>query len=242
MTLIQQGYVATDRDIETLTATQLQAAQSVTDGHQTYLRALVATAQKELGVKPRARAAAGRPHRLSDEEIAKQLAALAMVHRRFYEIVVRVIDDSLTGVPAKERVAQKNRRSNFARTALYSARIYVRSGHDMTALVPSKISKSSLAVTVPTKPPTAKRLKSRLERLSKTFVTAMLELGETDKAAAVTELDTLIGIMASQLATLGVHPARDIERAVAEHKPFKSGATLFIPTQSTVLRQQARPS
>lgn len=240
MTLIQNGYVANDNDIAELTTQYLNATAEADTGRQTYLRALIATTQKELGAKPKVRQ--GRPHKLTPEEQATQLAALVNVHERFYTVVNRVIDGTLADIPAKERVAEKNRRSNFARTALYAARLYVRAGKDLTALAPGKLSKSAITVELPPRPTTPRRLKGRVERASKVFVTALLELGEADKEAAVAELDTLIGIMAAQFAALGVKPARDIEHAVAEHKPFQSGATLFIPTQSTVLRQRARPS
>jgi hypothetical protein len=48
--------------------------------------------------------------------------------------------------------------------------------------------------------------------------------------------------MAAQLATLGRPAVRDAQQAAEEHRPFRSGSTLFVPTQTAVLRQQERPS
>lgn len=240
MTLHDNNYLATDADIQELTREHIRALAGLQDGRQTYLRVLIATTQKELSAKPRKRT--GRPKKLNPEEQAIQLAALTTVHIRFYAVVNAIVDESLADVPAKDRVSEKNRRSNFARTALYAARLYVRSGRDLTALAPGKLSKSALTVELPPRPPTPKRLKGRVERASKAFVTALLALTEADREGAAAELDTVLGIIASQLAALDVKPARDLATAAAEHRPFVSGATLFIPTQTTVLRQRARPS
>lgn len=236
-----QDYIATEADVTEVTRQYLEATTNAEAGRQTYLRMLAATSIKELGSVPK-RSIAGRPRRLSQEEQAQQLAAIATVHERFYNAVLQVVEESLHSVPAKERAIEKNRRSNFARTALYALRLYVRAGKDLTALDLKKLSKSALAVVVPQRPPTARRLKGRVDRASKVFVTALLALSEADKDTARAELDSLIGILAAQIATLGVSVARDMETAIAEHRPFRSGATLFLPTQTSIIRQRSNPS
>lgn len=215
------------------------------DGSQgaagTYLQTLVAETQRELGVEPRTNNAPKRG-RLADETRAQQLAALATVHARFYTIVNDVVDESLADVPSKERPLEKNRRTNFARTALYAVRMYVRAGKDLTAVAPGKLTKSALAVTLVGTTASPRRLKGRVERASKAFVKSLLALSEADKDAAVAELDTLIGQMATQLAALGVSATRNPRKAAEDHVPLQVGKQLFVPTASTVLRQRARPS
>lgn len=228
--------------VRDLTTAYVEALASTENTRTTYLRMLVEETQRELGAQPRTNNATKRAKQLSDDDRARQLTALATVHARFYAIVNEVVDASLKEVHAKDRALEKNRRTNFARTAIYAIRMYVRAGKDLTALAPGKLSKSSLAVAVAPAALTPRRLKGRVERASKAFVTSLLALGEADRDAAVAELDTLIGIMANQFAVLGVPVARDAKHAAAEHRPFRQGSTLFVPTQTTVLRQRANPS
>lgn len=220
--------------VRNLTTAYLEARGTVDATKVTYLRTLVEESQRELGIEPRTNNR--KTKNISQEEQARQLAAVASVHARFYAIVNEVVDAS-----TKDPI-ERNRRTNFARTALYAVRLYIRAGKDLTAVAAGRVTKSTLAVEARPKVRTPRRLRNRVERASKAFVTALLELGEADKATALAELDTLLGIMANQMAALGAPPARDLKHAVEQHKPFRSGATLFVPTATTVLRQQANPS
>lgn len=228
--------------VRNLTTAYIEALATNEATNVTYLRTLVEYSQRELGLEPRANNAKQRKQPIGDDARAQHLAAVAAVHARFYDIILEVVDASLTDVPSKDRPLERNRRTNFARTAVYSLRLFIRAGKDLTAVAPQRVTKSALVVEV--RPPvrSTQRLKSRVERASKAFVTSLLELGEADQIAARAELDTLLGIMANQAAALGEAPARDLKRAVAGHKPFKSGSTLFVPTQTTIIRQQANPS
>lgn len=229
-----------DTVVRNLTTAYIQALQTGAETRATYLRTLVEESQRELGLEPRANNRKAK--HIGAEEQARQLAAVAAVHGRFYAIINEVVDASLTDVPSKDHTLERNRRTNFARTALYAVRLYIRAGKDLTAVAPARVTKSTLAVEARPTIRSPGRLKSRVERASKAFVTSLLELGEADKQAALAELDTLLGIMANQMAALGAPPARDLKHAVEQHKPFRSGATLFVPTQTTVLRQIERPS
>lgn len=238
---MDKNFVSTEADIRSLTQDYVQAHLSADGSRLTYLRALIATTQKELGGEPRANNAPKRGA-LGDEARAKQLAALASVHARFYPVVIEVVEASLDGIAAKDRAKELNRRTNFARTALYAARLYVRAGKDLTGVAAGKVTKSALTVVLAPSVPSARRLKTRVERASKAFITSLLALGESDQEGARAELDTLLGVMANQLAALGAKPARDLQHAVEEHRPFRSGSTLFVPTATTILRQRASPS
>lgn len=230
-----------ETEVKNLTLQHIEAAKGTEGVKATYLRLLAITTVKELGVTPRSNNGQQRK-RLPAEEQEKQLAALIAVHERFYAIVNEVADRSLSDTPAKERASEKNRRTNFARTAVYTLRRYIRAGKDLTLVAPARISKSALGVHLPPRQATPRRLKSKVERASKAFMAALLALSESDKAAAASELDTLIGQLANQLATLGRAPVRDAQQAAEEHRPFRSGATLFVPTATAVLRQTERPS
>lgn len=228
--------------VRNLTTAYIEALATNEATNVTYLRTLVEYSQRELGLEPRANNAKQRKQPIGDDARAQHLAAVAAVHARFYDIILEVVDASLTDVPSKDRPLERNRRTNFARTAVYSLRLFIRAGKDFTLVAPARVTKSALAVEVRPAIRSPRRMKNRVERASKAFVMALLELGEADRDTARAELDSLLGIMANQLAALGAGPARDLKHAVSEHRPFKSGSTLFVPTQTTVLRQQANPS
>lgn len=239
MTLIKNRYVATDSDIAKLTTDHLGALETAIATRGTYLRALVATAQAELGAEPRLAAPRGRLAKLSPEDAAKQLEALQRVHERFYAVVTKTAGEGLSGKGAADEL---NRRTNFARTALYAARTWLRAGNDLTALVVPKLTKATLAVRSTQRVASPRRLKTRVENLSKAVMSAMMELETVDKPGAVAELETLMGQLTARLIELGGTETRDPKRAVAERRPLRVGSTRFFPTETQVLRQTARPS
>jgi hypothetical protein len=232
---MDKNFVATENDIRNLTQEHLLAVMGADGTRQTYLRVLVGTTIKELGGAKKARP-------MPQDRQTEQLAAVAAVHERFYAIVLEEVDKSLGGVPAKDRPLEKNRRSNFARTALSITRRYIKAGKDLLAVTPAKASKRVMEVSLPPRPATPRRLKGSVERLSKRFMAALLELSDSDPQGALSELDTLIGQMANQLAALGATAVTSPKKAVAEHRPLQVGKQLFVPTATTILRQRASPS
>jgi hypothetical protein len=224
-TLESKGFVATDSDVEALANAVLSAVEVTDNGRRSYLRTLVATTQKALGAEPRQRQ--GKPAKLDAAAVTLQMEALDATHRRFYTIVLRVAGEN---VPpnTKDRALEINRRTNFARTAMSAIRRWVRAGNDLTALAAKSVSKASLAVEGSRKPVVPKALKAKAERLAKGLLSSLMALADADRAAAVDEMQTLMGQLADQLSEMGVK--------------LKKGALPFSPTETQVLRQQARPS
>lgn len=230
----------TDADIAKLTRDYLNAVSTAAGSRITYLRALVETTIREIGATPRTSPPRGRQTKMTPETTASQLAALQATHERFYAIVIKVASEDL---PAKDQAAELNRRTNFARTALYSARLWVRAGNDLTVLVVQNLTKAALAVKTTPRAASARQLRGRVERRSKAVMAAILALEDTDKAAAMAELNTLMGQLASRLISLeGGSATTDPKIAAAEHRPLRVGTTVFTPTETQILRQQARPS
>lgn len=241
MSIESKGYIATPNDITALTQEILGAAQAMNGGKATYLRALIGTTVDELGAPVRAHAK--KAGKLKQAEITAHLAALEAVHTRFYEAVVAAASDHLpTG--KGEKALELNRRTNFARSSMSTVRGYIRAGNDITALVPARVVKAALAVPRTVKPVSPKRLRSKVEKLSKAFMAQAIALAEVDAVAAVGELEMLMGQLADQVAAITqVRPVKDIRQAVAGHKPYRHGDTTFIPLTATqVVRQSARPS
>lgn len=242
MSIESKGYLATPADITALARTILAGRNASTGGADTYLKALHANTVAELNVPPRANAKKTGVKKLKSDQIATHLAALEVVHSRFYEAVVIGVSENLP--PGKEKALELNRRTNFARSAVSTVRSYIRAGNDITALVSARVVKSALAVPRTVKPASPKRLRSRIEKQSKTLMTLVIALGEADKVAAIGELETLMGQLAAQREDLGGKSVSNPRQAVAEHKPLRTkGGSLFIPvTRTQVIRQQARPS
>lgn len=239
-TLESKGYVASDADIAALATSVLSAVQESDNGRRSYLRTLVATTQKALGSEPRQRS--GKPARLDPEGVNAQLKALAAIHERFYAIILKVAGETVpTGT--KDRGIEMNRRTNFARTAMSAIRSWVRAGNDLTTLGARSVTKAALAVKrTARRVPSAQSLKTKVERVSKDLVGTLMVLADTNRVAAVEEMQLVMGQLANQLAEMGAAPTRDVEQAVKEHMPFRMKSTIFVPTSTQVIRQQVRPS
>ena len=91
---------------------------------------------------------------------------------------------------------------------------------------------------------TPRRLKARVERQSKQFIASCMSLADTDKAAAIEELQLALSQISTQLVSLGMLATKNAAQALAEHRPLQVGKlkTLFMPTASQVIAQRARPS
>lgn len=237
----QQYVINNDADITALVDRHMDGAQAMAESKDIYLRALWATSQHELGITPPAR---GKTVRVDDEEKARQLAGVATVHERFYSAARKRVEERLaaSGLKGKALADEATKRSNYWRTCVYAIRMYIRSGNSLASLPPARVAKSSIRVQLVSKAPSARRLSNRVEKSSKAFVAHVLALVEVDKDAAAKELDILLGQLAAQRAAIAGAPGKDARQAAAEHRPFRMGSTVFMPTMTQVIRQMERPS
>jgi hypothetical protein len=245
-TLESRNYVANEADIREMASAHREAATTMAVVPRNYLRAITAVTIVALGETPRVRLA--KPSKLAEEQKTAQLAALTKTHDRFYAIVT---EEEGKDVPAgKDRAQELNRRTNRYRTAYSAIRRWVEAGFDITSLAPAKVTKGALEKGLPKgagtrrRPPSPARVRKRLESSSKVTMAAVIQLAEVDKAAAVEEINLLMGQLAGQLAELGAMPTKDLKTAVAEHRPLRMrGGSVFVPvTQTQVIRQLERPS
>lgn len=224
MSLESKNYVATPADIAALARAYSEALTASGNVRGHYLRALVATTQDALGVKPRLRTTATDKPTLDANGIKAQLDALEEVHGRFYQVVL----DTMDGKNAEER----NRKSGFARSAMSTVRAYVRAGFDITLLAAARITKAALAAVVPTKRARAVSL-GVLRRQADRALTTLYKIGDAlskaDKAQAVEVLESAMAKLGSKLASLGGTAVTDAKRAQRERVPLKTGAGTFYP-------------
>lgn len=247
-TLEKNSYVASPADIEALVKEQLNAATTSVKNRTTYLRALIATTQDKLGLTVRSR---GAPAKLSPEGVKEQLAALESVHEGFYSAVQKAIDESPLSDEEKPKTGRtsaaaiKARRATFARSAMSTVRSWIRAGRDLASIAVTKVTKAAIAIQSGQSRRRAispKRLITRAEKQSKALIGTLLALTEIDRDAGQKEFQTTMNILSDQLVTMGMVATRDAAQAVAEHRPLRIKGTVFVPTATQVMRQQARPS
>jgi hypothetical protein len=173
-------YVATLEDVAAITREVIAAQKSGQQSRNTYLSAVIATTQKELGERPRLRSAS--PMKLSEEERAEQLAALESVGERFYGAVVKAARELIGGADRGGR--ELNRRTTFARTSLSAIRRWVKAGNDITSLVAGRTTKAALATPGRRKGPSVKVLGNQTRRYGSRLEKTLSTLAQADAEAA----------------------------------------------------------
>jgi hypothetical protein len=211
-TLESRNYLATDSDVEAIARQHIEGLGA----QATYLKILVAGTQAALGAEPRQRST--NPAKTFDQ--AAHLGALETVHDRYYTIVLRVASDAFRD--SKER----NRASNYARSAKSTLRAWIKSGHDVRSLAAGRVSKEALRKAIPRRavgPPRnpAKRMLKLADRL---------EAIATGPDNGVREaIEAVMQRLANKLMTWGGEPVREPSRAIAEHRPLQTRAGVFWP-------------
>lgn len=219
----------TETQVTEIAQSIFNAQSGVEAGRQSYLRTLIAATQDELNNK-------------RGEPPAAQLKALQAVHERFYALILSAAQ-AFVPRTQKDRAIALHAKANFARTALSAVRNHIRAGEDVALLKADKATKATLSRPAQrVRPPTVKRMKRAAEAQGKTLIATLMGLADADKAAAIEEMQLVLGQLTSQLLSLGVVATKDAAQALSEHRPLRIGKTLFMPTETQVLRQSSRPS
>ena len=225
--LTKAHFLATDEQIQLLAgryATGLQAQDSVKG---CYLKVLVATMLK-----------AAKPAR---GKVADILATLDTVHESQYAIVIKGVTtsdiedrESLDQEERTLRSLERNRRSNFARSAKATLSSYLRANGDLFQLNPDTVTKRELTAFVAAMREKAAANSQTLQHradLAVSRVEEMLrELADKDKVTAVSRVQDLMSKMGTLLAEMGVDPTTKATIAVSEHRPLQvRGGGMFWP-------------
>lgn len=230
-TLESRGHVATEDDIRTLASDFVAALSSANGSKLHYLRALIGTTVHELGAPSRQRSIQGA--KIKDDDVRTQhLAALESVHGRFYTVIKETTAKELAHLPSAggKRGDEVNRKCNYARTALYAIRGWMRAGNDITTLAPGKVTKESLDIpNRPRRRPSTSRLTTRAESQTRMLFATMKTLAAVDKEAAAGELDALMKRIAAMAVELRGAATKDPRRASAEGVPLRAAGQLFMP-------------
>lgn len=182
--VVNKHYVVTTDDIENMARSYASAVDTVLSINGTYLRCLLAGCQADLGPTPRGR----RPQGAQD-----QLTVLDRIHDTYYEAVLRGIDhEAMTPL-------ERNRKSNYARTAKYALRRYVEVGGDLRALKPEEVTKGMLQEYLLTHTTTVQEQRVRQDRATR--AAARIE-GELKEIAELAGLDVAKALLAEILERL----------------------------------------
>ena len=215
-------------EIRTLARKTVDGRKTTVTARGQYFRALLETAQAELGGE-------------SGQEA--QRAALRAVHRRFYPIVQNAIatDEILQteGFTRKDLALERNRRMNFARSAHGTIQRWLRaSGHDLMKLDAAKTTKSQLLNEAP---PTRKhaltpqRVQARAGKLIDGLLSFTRQIAKVNQAQAESVVKEAMNRLVQLLGD--VKPTTDAHVAAQEGRPLRVGKSLFLPTE---LSQPAR--
>jgi molybdenum-dependent DNA-binding transcriptional regulator ModE len=178
VSLESKDFLASPTDIEKITRDVMQAQATGSSGRASYLKALAAVTRQELGMG----AVRKHPQPVTHEERARHTDALEAVDKRFYAIVLRTIGDKCSAI-------ERNRRSNFARSARSMLLSWIRAGNDIAALDPARVTKASLVVdTRARRLPSTHILTKQANRYIEHFEGVLEKMAEADEDAAAETL------------------------------------------------------
>lgn len=213
-------------EIRALARKTVDGRQAITTARGVYLRALVETAQTEIGGGTASQEA--------------QLTALKAVHRRFYPIVQEAIaTDKIilaTGVTRKDVALERNRRLNFARSAYGTIKRWLRaSGHDLMKLDGHKVTKTQLLNEAPPTRAhalTPERVQKKAGKLIDGLLGFTRQIAKVDQAQAEKILQQAMNRLTQILGDV-----KHVHVAVQERRPLRTGEILL---GSSKISQQRR--
>lgn len=210
-------------EIRAIARQTVDGRKAISTARGAYFRALVETAQAELGGK-------------ADQ--SAQLAAVKAVHRRFYPVVQESIatDELIAkdGFPRKKIALERNRRMNFARSAYGTIRAWLRAeGHDLMKLDSQKVTKSQLLSESPPSRKhalTQERINVRAKKLTDGIVGFARQIAKADQAQGAHVANMAIEALVKFLVG-DVSVTRDAHVAANESRPLAAAGKLFWPTE-----------
>lgn len=231
--------VSSDAQVEALAKVNLGAVQTQENVRGVYLKVLVAGVQQDT--KPVGRRKAG-----------DSAAALEKVHERFYAAVLRAIttpevadDPSLDQETKTLRTLERNRRSNFARTARSVLKGFLSAGGDIHSLDATKVTKNELRAFTASKvipPAGAEELEHKSTLAVSRVEEVARQLADTDKELAVQVVEEAMAKLANLLAEFGRDPTKSTVISIREHRPLRLDEGTFWPMARTSVPQGGKES
>lgn len=211
-------------DIRNLARQTVDGRSAIVTARGAYFRALVESAQAKLD---------------GNADPVAQMAALKAVHRTFYPVVQEAtatpdirLDKKVPPLERKRRALERNRRTNFARSAYGTIRRWLRApGHDLLKLDTEKVTKAQLLEQAP---PTRKhaltseRIQMRADRLVGQLVGFTRQIAKVDQAQAAKVVEAAMQQLMKFTAS-HVQATTDASVAAREGRPLRVGKNVFMP-------------
>jgi hypothetical protein len=239
------NYLADTDTVGQLAAFYLGAQQTVSKTHGCYFRILLARTQKAICGKPTLRAR-DKVDKLTPEDTEAHIAAFEAQHKELYDVVLQAVLSpevearaNLTTDEANRRALERNRRSNFARSAASTLRKFIRKGGNVLRLNVTQATKGAVAAMTPADDKgdsigLEARAGRAVTRAAQRIVTQVQAIAEEDKNAAVEVLRKALGVVADAMTQLGVKTTTKPAIAVEQQRMLKTSMGTFWPTVSPV--------
>lgn len=222
--LTTNGFLATDEQIEALARYNLQNVMGSENVRGIYLKSLIVAVQHEIQAAKVER----EPKEVLDD-----------VHSRFYKAIMRAVtpkslqdDDSLTKEERKARAHERNRRSNFARSAKSTVLSFIKSDGDIMQLNAVSITKGELAafaMAMRSALNAPMTLKQRAEAAILKTEELLRQLADQDKPTAVKLAESGLSLFADLMVELNGATTNRSDVAMRDHKFLELPAGKFWP-------------
>lgn len=203
-------YIATRKDVEQLMVERLTAGTIIAAGQNTYLRMVLATAQKRLDISvARAPRSAIVP---TDEVLMAHANMVQTVHDEFYD-VIKAVAQRTQKDPEDMRDLETVIASRlvFARSAYSTIRAWILRGrHSLQSIVAAKAIKREMAELTPPRESSGKPRAlnaTPLVRSAEAILSKIVTAAVNDKEAAMLVLQEVINHLVAGFDQLGVSSA-----------------------------------
>jgi hypothetical protein len=232
--LSKTHYLATDDQVKALASRYLNGLQAQDVVRGCYFKVFCAAAIRDA----KAYVVKGQP---TANEI---LGLVDKVHESYYALVLEaVVTPDIADAPnisqteRTTRSLERNRRTNFARTAKYAVAGYVKAGGDLFKLDPDTVTKSDLVNFVTSmasreeerEETDPKTLQARVETAVTKMEEMCRELADEDKERATHIVQDLLTRMSAFISELGLETTSRSGVAAKEMRMLKIGGALFFP-------------
>lgn len=194
--LSKTGYIVTDATLAALAREYVSGIEQVDNVRGNYLRILVAHSQRDI-----TRSGGKRASRIQCE------GAVNAAHDHLYAVIMEAVttqdiahSDDLPDDERMRRSLERNRRSNFARTAKSTLLAWIAAGGKLMSLRPADVTKEGLRKLYARRSPEAP-LSERMERIARSLERRVKELAEEDMDEArefVDELQTRLALLVAR--------------------------------------------
>lgn len=231
------NYLAKPDDVTALAAAHLEAQQAVSKTHGIYFRILLASTQHAICGKTTLRARSGEGGEI---DTAKHLECFEAVNASLYAAVLRATvppeleaSERLSADEARRRSLERNRRTNFARSAATTLRQFIKRGGNILRLAVPAATKSAVAGMTPAadgdRAPSEDRARKKVQAAAQRIIATAEVIAESDRTSAISVLQDTLSRVAGALLKFGGKTTTKPDVAVEEHRLLKTPNGTFWP-------------